>query len=81
MNTPHTPDSVPPIPVPSEEARWLRRHASRNLDAEQPDRFAAAGANNWGRVTDPAFTGATMAWLEESHGHCAGLLDDLDFDL
>ena len=94
MNEPHTPDRVPPITVPSEEkAWWLRRHTNRNLYAEQPDRFAPTSAMDCVRVTDPTFTGGTMAWLdeftdalqlmayEESHGHIAVLLDDLDFDV
>ena len=91
MNTSHTTFHVPPTTLPSaEEMRWLTRHTNRNLYSDFPDRFDPSSEI---RVTDPAFTGGTMTWLEdfedvlqlvaheERHGHDTVLLDDLDFDL
>lgn len=94
MNTSHTTLRLPPTTVPSEEdASWLRRHTNRNLYDEQPERFEPTSAVDWLRVTDPAFTGGTMAWLdevedalllinyEESHSHVAVLIEDVDCGL
>ena len=94
MNTSHTTFRIPPTTVPSEEdARWLRRHTNHNLHAQEPERFQPTSAVDWVRVAEPAFTGGTMAWLdevedalllinhEESDGHVAVLLEDVDFCL
>jgi hypothetical protein len=94
MHASHTTFPRPPTTVPCEEdAWWLRRHTDRNLCAQKPERFEPTSAVDWVRVTEPVFTGGTMAWLdevedalllvsyEESHGHVAELLEDVDFGL
>ena len=94
MNIPRSTFRRPPTTIPSEEdAWWLRRHTNRNLYEQKPERFEPTSAVDWVRVTEPAFTGGTMAWLdevedglllinyEESHGHLAVLLEDVDFGL
>ena len=70
----------------------LTRHANRNLFSEQPERLELLSQADRSMLTGPALAGGTMCWFddvtdalqlmpyEESHGHIATLLYDLEFE-